>query len=644
VSTANSAFEKQDLMAEDILTNGKGKVITVRKATRAGATFSLLKRAFELGQKSVIVAPYRKIFDETVNDVAQSFPTGQRPKVLRITANKEMCAKVREKITKYPALDEFPFQRRPKCESCEFNDPETCLLQEALVSDDWNIIGITYAKLKAICQRSSEIAKTFIEKISSSDNLILDEFTTGILTTTPSVEIKDPYNALLHVFNSEERMFDIKTSFLEGQFWGGLNLFAIYTKTEADKLKLGEHSFAENFVTSDVEDFFEKNALKCWDIIERLAIEGIDTKLLRQIMQVIASKKLVIIKSTKGIVTVQPVEDINERAIRGYDYLREFLKNYVSEEKVVTLVDACLPDLDFEALLGLKVTNFLWGDPLSTNKSQLIICDTRKIGATEFFRNTKLQDEIKNTVNLETKLQGEKTVAIVALNKRIHRQIENVWVKKGEIPAVFETYYRSEYSRGFTIDPNHRSLVLVGAPYLPKVAYLAETFGTDLLTAFQMSDMKSAFINVIGRVKDPRGEQKSVVFATGITASEVRAFVTQAGLTAPLIAEFPVKGADSFDFVLLAQLFRHSEELSSKWVDLERDLPLLVRILRLCDKKGKNLPVSEILSKDKERANQFVATYCDVLARFGINVIKDGSGSRLESTVDLKQYFPLYSI
>jgi hypothetical protein len=98
------------------------------------------------------------------------------------------------------------------------------------------------------------------------------------------------------------------------------------------------------------------------------------------------------------------------------------------------------------------------------------------------------------------------------------------------------------------------------------------------------------------------------------------------------------------DFVLLAQLFRHSEELSSKWVDLERDLPLLVRILRLCDKKGKNLPVSEILSKDKERANQFVTTYGDVLARFGINVIKDGSGSRLESTVDLKQYFPLYSI
>jgi hypothetical protein len=330
---------------------------------------------------------------------------------------------------------------------------------------------------------------------------------------------------------------------------------------------------------------------------------------------------------------------MNERAIRGYDYLKDFVRGFSSEKKLVALVDACLPDLNLGELLGLEITNFRWGDPLDTNKSQLIICDTRKVGNTDFFKNPKLQGQIKNIINLESKQQGEETVAIVALNKRIHNQIKNVWMKKTQIPNIFETYYRSEYSRGFYIDPNHRSLVLVGAPYIPKVSYLAETFGTDLLTAFQMSDMKSAFINMIGRVKDPTGKQKSIVFATGITATEVRTFVTQTGLPAPLIAEFPVKGADSFDFALLAQLFRHSEALSSKWVDLERDLPLLVRILRLCDKKDKKVPVSGIL-KDKERANQFVANYVDVLDKFGIKVIKDGSGSRLETTVDLKQYFP----
>ena len=359
---AKSGFENQDALAENILTKERGNVVAVKKVTRAGATFSLLKKAFEMKQKTVIVAPYRKIFDETVNDVARSFPAGHKPKILRITANKEMCVKVKEKIAKYPALEEFPFLRRPRCEECDFNDPGNCVLQEALATDDWNIIGITYAKLNAICRGNTAVARTFIEKIEASDNLILDEFTTGILTTTPSVEIRDPYHALQRDFHSEERMVDPKVSSFEMQFWAGLNLFALYTDAEANKLKLGEHTFCENFVSRDVEDFFEKNAVGCWEIIERLAVEGVDTKLLRQMMQVIASKRLVVVKSKKGIVTIQPVEDMNERAIRGYDYLKDFVKEYSSEKSLVALVDACLPDLNLSELLGVETTNFDWGD------------------------------------------------------------------------------------------------------------------------------------------------------------------------------------------------------------------------------------------------------------------------------------------
>ena len=74
-------------MANDILTNYRGKVVAVVKATRAGATFSLLKRACELKQKTVIVAPYIKIFDKTVNEVAESFGDGNKPKVARIAKN-----------------------------------------------------------------------------------------------------------------------------------------------------------------------------------------------------------------------------------------------------------------------------------------------------------------------------------------------------------------------------------------------------------------------------------------------------------------------------------------------------------------------------------------------------------------------------
>ncbi len=63
-------FRKENEMANDILTKHRGQVLAVVKATRSGATFSLLKRAFGLEQKTVIVAPYIEIFDKTVNEVA----------------------------------------------------------------------------------------------------------------------------------------------------------------------------------------------------------------------------------------------------------------------------------------------------------------------------------------------------------------------------------------------------------------------------------------------------------------------------------------------------------------------------------------------------------------------------------------------
>lgn len=44
-------------MAREILTNRRGQALAIVKATRAGATTSLLKVACELGQKTVIVAP-----------------------------------------------------------------------------------------------------------------------------------------------------------------------------------------------------------------------------------------------------------------------------------------------------------------------------------------------------------------------------------------------------------------------------------------------------------------------------------------------------------------------------------------------------------------------------------------------------------
>lgn len=634
-------FEKQDKMAEALLTNYRGKVVAITKATRAGATFSLLKKAVELKQKTVIVAPYKKIFDQTVDAVAEEFSPENKPKIIRIKANKDMCKKVKEKIATNPNLGTFPFHIRPKCSDCEYNNPNHCSIKELLTIDDWDIIAITYPKLKYILQGNSEIALKYVEKINSADNLILDEFTTGAITTAPSLKVKDLYENLQENFDVQQKAEDLENVIGdEGLFWAGFNEFAYPLNLFAKELSPGEHMVVKNDITDDLGNFFKRKATKSWSIIEDLCIKGKNTKILQDIMQIIATNKIIIYKKYKGSVVVQPLEDINDRAIRGYDFLKEFIKTYSVNNKLVTIVDACLPDLDLSSLLECNITDFNWGDPLETNKTQLIICDTKKINDYSFFRDSsgKIGSEIKLLTNLESKLEGKESIFLVTLNKSIHNTVNN-WIQKGEIPDVFTTYYRSEYSRGLTVDSHHQSLILIGGPYIPHLAYLAETYGTDLKVAFRKSDMHSSFVNMIGRIKDPKGKQKSVVYALGITAEEIRKFVDQKNITPPLIVEFPVKGVDAVDFIMLAFLFRNSEKYCDNWINLERDLPLLVRILRLCEKKGAKIPVSEIL-KDKERAKQFVTSYSKTLEKFKINVVKIGSGLRLEANADLKDIFP----
>jgi hypothetical protein len=97
----------------------------------------------------------------------------------------------------------------------------------------------------------------------------------------------------------------------------------------------------------------------------------------------------------------------------------------------------------------------------------------------------------------------------------------------------------------------------------------------------------------------------------------------------PLIFDFLVKGADSLDFEFAANLFLHAHELTEEWGDLEKDLPVLAEILRVCRYRDKSLSSSEILSKDSERINKFIENYPDVLKRFKIEIVKEARGCRL---------------
>jgi len=97
MSSEDGAFEKQNVMAKEILTDYRGKVLAIEKATRSGATYGLLKNACELGQQTVIVAPYVEILNRILDEVSSSVK-GKKPVVAHIKKNEEMCEKIKRDV------------------------------------------------------------------------------------------------------------------------------------------------------------------------------------------------------------------------------------------------------------------------------------------------------------------------------------------------------------------------------------------------------------------------------------------------------------------------------------------------------------------------------------------------------------------
>ena len=78
-----------------------------------------------------------------------------------------------------------------KCSECNYNGNPDCPLQRILLSHDWDVLVITYQKVKALVnsQEHSEVSANIISKLLSADVMIVDEYTQGLLGLTPTVEL-----------------------------------------------------------------------------------------------------------------------------------------------------------------------------------------------------------------------------------------------------------------------------------------------------------------------------------------------------------------------------------------------------------------------------------------------------------------------
>ena len=350
----------------------------------------------------------------------------------------------------------------------------------------------------------------------------------------------------------------------------------------------------------------------------------------------------VVIECQDGEVRLTPsVED-------ALAYIKNFV-NAVGGGKRLFVVDSYQPSVNFESLFGDSVTKVVWGesgDPLKTSESELVISDSAHWGVRDFLsrpNSLALQKRIKMAVEGVIVKFSPLSLIIVTTNKAMAQAV----VKWNLPTSTMITWYRSELMRGVTTE-DRRVMILLGGPYLPKNAYVAqsESFKVedfvaemDLLTSeeqrraqlprlLKLDDMRGEFVNCIGKPKDAEGRQRSVVIAFGIRQEEIKALLKDNSpfkLAKPHVTRTLFGGAMSDEGLTIAELWMDGVE-----VDLPNDLSMLARIIQLTRQQGK-VPSSRIVLGSTQTVKSAAQRYQHVLDRYDVAVVFKTGGIAFEA-------------
>ena len=580
-------FSVQNNLANELLQ--RHGTFVVRKATRSGCTLSLIKASCESGKRVVVFSPTVRILRQVEEEIPKI--TSPAPRIAPILSNPELCTKVQPN----PKLK---FQFKHNCKNCEYRGkPQQCVFQD-LIMNEFDVYCLTYSKLQALQKSTSEDAKLLLEKLRKCEVFIFDEFTT-VIGAVPTIEmVKIDYESnvirmgknIRATFKEEfERSDKIMSEdiaeigsalFKESDFWG-IHIDLFLAKFEDIK----QSGIYKNFVV----DFLPEDEMKSifhygWSKITKLTNEGRNTAELQEVF-LMAFAEEVIVTCEDGVVKLTPrLED-------ALGYISEFCKK-LGEEKSLFIVDSYQPSVSFDSVFTRPVKHELWGetgDPLGTNEKQLVVCDTAHWGALDFLRDKKLQRKVRLFVNGILAEFLPEQVLIVTTNKKMAGIISQWHLPKD----VRVTWFRSDWMRGVSVE-DRRIMICVGGPYIPKKAYDAsarsfriESFAEDLelldddaktvaiSRLLRLDDTRSEFINSIGRVKDPRGKERSVVFTLGMQGHEVGLLLRQdAPISQPNLTRPFRYGGMHRDGLWIAKLWLND----SIHINL-RDLPLVARII-----------------------------------------------------------------
>jgi hypothetical protein len=618
-----SDFERQKEQAYH-LTQQKPAIFVVAKTPRSAATFSLICAFILSNQKVVIVTHSNRLSEEIRRKIPELID--DKARITVIPDNVRLCHKLN------PTL-KLRFQFKKSCKFCEHNkNPSKCLYWKILLEDS-NVIVLTYQKLESLLLTKSLL----LDKIQSYKNVILDEVGTRILSNPPKILlvkkendkaikaselIREKFHIEIEEYEKilrEASYFERRKDALAAKFWSIMEntIFRIENIESSGKHQIRTD---ENVSSKDVKDL--------WRYITRLTETGKDTTLLQEYFPLMLSKD-VFVSINNGDIYAAPLQDTLK-------HLREFCS--MLEDGLVFLVDAFLPQgLDYNRILGKKVTPILWRDFNKTDEQQIILCDRSHLNKKYFLKSRMLQDRTENTIR-SFNFDPEETL-IVCLSKDVEKVVKSWMVGQ-------TTWHRSSQTRGIQAAGKSKMFVVIG-PFVPRdsfdsLAYsMSDEYFLGNISSDQATDSKKSLIlkqnheagefwNSIARIKDPMGRNRSLVVTIGLTKNDIEAFQqTEMPEDWPMISRpkyiQPVaKGGLSKDGPWIARLWFDRAN-----VEVE-DLPIVARVIRYA-KQEKRVSLSQVFTFNKDQFRRIVVKYCDVLKRYGIRVDQVSGGLSFEA-------------
>lgn len=415
-----------------------------------------------------------------------------------------------------------------------------------------DVVFITYSKLFALFSTDSDDAYHFRQELLECfDVILLDEVSHLTNHSALSLHLlrrstplpSDPQslkhteyskNILLALEDEINQMLDYRDNSTSQQIETLVRKFVTFYEPLLDSpITTQETQRVDNFLEPSDRMKIMENFSGYHELIERAAIDhNISLHNIEGVLFLLNESQWMLSSIPTKFHPVD-ITLITEPATRHVKrFVREFDRMY---NKQVIITDATMPYINMADFFQINFETYEVGDPRGTNKTQLVIADSRNLNIIDLFfnkeRSKPLQEDLAGYIRRIAEAHDPKNIMIVAANKATAALIRH-FMRDDKIPRMQVTWYRSDLTIG--VESDKRIMICICPPYPPKGSHdwLAFYYHLDALhlnesirylgDQLSKTSAKIAFYQAIGRAKDPIVRERSVVYCWGISGGRTR--------------------------------------------------------------------------------------------------------------------------